>query len=385
MALEEPFRLFFPIGVAVSVLGVGLWPLYHAGVIENYPGFSHARLMSAGFFGAFIIGFLSTAVPRMLSAPNLKPPEVLILAGFHLITCVFYAFGKLPYGDGSFLVTLLLLRLFLFKRFSKRQDMPPPGIILAMAGYSMAIGGCIIFLLNSVFGLGFNFHRIAQLFLYEGFILCPILGVAPFIFPGFGAGLPNRHNFPESRSPVSAWRSKAWIAGVVALLLVASYFIEGLGWVRIGSGLRLAVVIIYIIIEIPIRFPVKSSGSLARLLQTGMLCLAAWLIAVLIWPGYRVALDHLLFIGGFSLIIIGVASRVVLGHSGQGHRLRSRVISVWIILFLLLTAMVSRITADFLPEIRASHLDYAAIGWFLGIGLWAWAILPGVRKPDLDD
>ena len=85
------------------------------------------------------------------------------------------------------------------------------------------------------------------------------------------------------------------------------------------------------------------------------------------------------------MIIIGVASRVILGHSGQGRRLRSRMPVVWIILILLFTGMVSRVTAGFMPELRTSHLDYAAIGWILGIGLWAWAILPAVRIPDLEE
>ena len=76
MALQEPFRIFFPIGVAVALLGVALWPLFHWQIINFYPGFIHARLMSVGFFGAFIIGFLTTAVPRFLSAPKLKDKEV---------------------------------------------------------------------------------------------------------------------------------------------------------------------------------------------------------------------------------------------------------------------------------------------------------------------
>lgn len=383
LALEEPFRWFFPMGVGMAILGVGLWPLYHFGIWENYPGFSHARLMSAGFFGAFIIGFLGTAVPRMLTAPKLRPLEVVLLAGFHLLACLFYGFGWLAYGDGAFLVTLLLLRIFLFKRFSKREDMPPPGIVLAMAGYSMAMGACVIFLLNSVFGLGFALHRVAQLFLYEGFVLCPILGIAPFIFPGFG-GLPNRHNFPECRSPNAAWRAKAWLAGVIALAIVISYFLEGLGLPWMGGGLRLAAVVYYLIREAPIGFPRKTSGTLARLLQMGLFCLAAWLVAVLVWPAYRVALDHLLFIGGFSLIVVGVASRVMLGHSGQGHRLRSRIPVAWVILILLLLGMASRITADFMPEVRTAHLNYAAAGWILGVGLWAWTILSAVRTPDVE-
>ena len=287
----------------------------------------------------------------------------------------------LVYGDAAFLLTLVYLRILLFKRFKKRKDMPPPGIILAMGGFSMALGACVIFLLNDFFGIGLTLHRVAQLFLYEGFILCPILGIAPFIFPGFGS-LPNRQDFPQSRAPNAAWRAKAWLAGLVALTIALSYLLEGFGWGWVGSCVRLAAVVYYLIMEIPLRFSSKTSGSLARLLQAGMLSLTIWLILTVFLPAYRVTWDHLLFIGAFSLIVIGVASRVILGHSGQGHRLRQRMPLAWIILFLILLAVASRITADLLPQERISHLDYAAIAWIFGLGLWASTILPAVAIPD---
>lgn len=36
---EEPFRVFFPIGALLAVLGVALWPLYYAGALVEYPRF----------------------------------------------------------------------------------------------------------------------------------------------------------------------------------------------------------------------------------------------------------------------------------------------------------------------------------------------------------
>jgi uncharacterized protein involved in response to NO len=58
---EEPFRLFFPIGLLLGIVGVALWPLYYAGFATTYPGTMHARLMVEGFMASFIIGFLGTA------------------------------------------------------------------------------------------------------------------------------------------------------------------------------------------------------------------------------------------------------------------------------------------------------------------------------------
>ena len=38
---EEPFRIFFPIGALLAVLGVSLWPLYYSGAFAEYPCFVH--------------------------------------------------------------------------------------------------------------------------------------------------------------------------------------------------------------------------------------------------------------------------------------------------------------------------------------------------------
>jgi len=49
--------------VLAGILGVALWPLHFANVLELYPGLGHARIMTYGLFGAFLFGFLGTATP----------------------------------------------------------------------------------------------------------------------------------------------------------------------------------------------------------------------------------------------------------------------------------------------------------------------------------
>ena len=62
---SEPFRLFFPLGILAAVAGVMMWPLLYAGHLGFYPGEAHARVMIEGFMGAFVLGFLGTAFPRL--------------------------------------------------------------------------------------------------------------------------------------------------------------------------------------------------------------------------------------------------------------------------------------------------------------------------------
>ena len=80
---REPFRIFFPMGVIAGIIGVALWPLHFANVLELYPGLGHARIMAYGLFGAFIFSFLGTAMPRMLSAQPLHAFQVMPLVGVH--------------------------------------------------------------------------------------------------------------------------------------------------------------------------------------------------------------------------------------------------------------------------------------------------------------
>src|SRR5947208_1722517 len=96
---REPFRIFFPLGVLAGIIGVSLWPLYFTHVPDFYPGLGHARIMACGLFGAFIFGFLGTAMPRMLSAKPLHVFQVLLLVLLHAAMVTSFAFGNIFVGD----------------------------------------------------------------------------------------------------------------------------------------------------------------------------------------------------------------------------------------------------------------------------------------------
>src|SRR6266516_2678 len=60
----DPYRIFFPLGILLGVMGVSIWPLYYFGITEGYSGRAHAFVQTDGFLYAFIAGFLLTAIPR---------------------------------------------------------------------------------------------------------------------------------------------------------------------------------------------------------------------------------------------------------------------------------------------------------------------------------
>ena len=64
--------------------------------------------------------------------------------------------------------------------------------------------------------------------------------------------------------------------------------------------------------------------------QLALLALVVGLIFPIFWPGQRIAGLHVVFLGGFSLITFTVATRVVLGHSGNEALFETRLPSLQI-------------------------------------------------------
>src|ERR1043165_5233106 len=140
----EPFRVFFPEGVLAGIIGVGLWPLYFTGATSFYPGLAHARIMVDGLFGGFILGFLGTALPRMLSVPPLGAPAVFVLLGLHLAMVISFAAQNLVLGDMLFLLLLGTFICLLAFRAAHRKDTPPPGFILVGLALVSALLGSVL-------------------------------------------------------------------------------------------------------------------------------------------------------------------------------------------------------------------------------------------------
>jgi len=61
---REPFRIFFPLGIALAWIGIGHWVAYAAGWIGTYSCTAHGLVQIQGFLLAFALGFLLTAIPR---------------------------------------------------------------------------------------------------------------------------------------------------------------------------------------------------------------------------------------------------------------------------------------------------------------------------------
>jgi len=141
-----------------------------------------------------------------------------------------------------------------------------------------------------------------------------------------------------------------------------------------GFLLRAGVAAAYLLTEIRWRrAPGDSSrGSLATGLHWALGTGLAGLAAAGFFYDHHVALEHLLYIGGFGLLILVVASRVRFGHSGELSGFARRSWTARVIIFLAFVAAATRTSAGFWPDITVSHYKYAA--WSSGLAAALWLV-----------
>jgi uncharacterized protein involved in response to NO len=365
----EPFRVFFVLGVLWSMAGVLLWPLWHLGRLTFYPGLVHARLMIECFGGAFVAGFLGTAGPGMVSAPKLRGWEFLAMVA-SLMGCGSAHLGlAMRLGDSCFLLLLGLLSASLILRWRRfLSESPPPQMVLAIMGLLCGMAGSVIWLRPDWMSSPAAF-RMAGLLVHEGFLLLPVLGVGSFFVPRVLGG-----QFGEPKG-VSARRWSLARAVAVAAAVVGSFAWEACGHAGSSAWLRAAAAGAYLLSEVPWRPPpgAEAPGTLSRGLFWALGCGWTGIVMAGSFPAWRIGLSHLLYIGGFGLLMLIIASRVLCGHSGQLNAFSHRGWIPRLLVAAAILAATTRASADVWPKITRSHHLYAAILWSLLAILWlAW-------------
>jgi uncharacterized protein involved in response to NO len=375
---EEPFRIFFPAGALLGVVGVSLWVLFYFGAGIPYPNVAHARLMIEGFMASFIFGFLGTAGPRITSAPHFSLCEVATIFTLDLLAAGAHTGGAHRLGDICFAICLLFFARSLAKRFRQRKDSPPPNFVLVALGLVSGLAGATLlaFSEDARYLPGYQF---GDALLNECFVLLPVLGVAPFFIARL-LDLPMAE-LPESRAFPSGWKRQAAFAGLVGIAIIASFWIDILNLPRVGGWIRVAAITSYI----TMRLPFRGRTFLANSLRAAIMSILAGFTVIALLPIYRVGALHIVFITGFNFIAFTVAVRVVFGHSGNLQRLQK---PLWFFIATtarLFLATISRFSADFAPRTRVAHLLGAAIFWLLAVLVWIPNVIPKVAKLDPND
>jgi len=381
-ARGEPYRILFPLGAALGLVGVMLWPAFVMGWLPFYPGIIHARIMVQGFVFCFMAGFLGSALPHMLEVKGMSLPQTILVAVLILLVILLHLIGFSPAADAGFALIIVLLLALNLRRWPLRQDLPPPGFALAACGLISGFAGAIIVAIQPVITLSPWTYLFGKNLLHQAFILFPVLGVGAYLLPRM-AGLPNRHLIPKSSTLSPAWIRRALFMVACGMILLISFAIEAAGHFRPAYTLRALIVIFCLLSEVPLFRVRRIQGSIPWALIISVISIMTGLVCIAVWPAWQKAMIHIVFISGYGLLILNIAARVILGHSGHTELIYARSTTVKWIIGLVLLAMATRVSADLLPRMQLSHYAYASITWAIVTLLWLIKFSPLLAKKDV--
>ncbi|MFT3764118.1 MAG: NnrS family protein [Minicystis sp.] len=367
----EPYRVFFPLAVALGAAGVAPWLLLGAGATSRYLGVFHALTQMESFMLALAAGFLLTAVPKRTRSAPASGIEIAALA---LLLPAIPAAAFLDHyaaAQIAYIGALLVLAQFAVRRLAGglAGRRPPASFALVPVGILAGITGAAMSLATTIPGAP-AWLGAGRAFVLEGVFLCLVLGVGAFFF-GLalrGEAAPDVPSSTRGRATMAAHA----LAGVAIL---AGLLVEQLGAPRVGLLLRAAVVLAVFGAAGAFRYPSRP-GLNRRLVWLAGLAVPAGLVTAAIFPEHRIAAMHLLYVGGFGLMGLTVAAHVALGHGGFTADQEGRPGAVVAFGVLFLAAAVLRASAGLVPAAYLAWLGAAAAFWLAGACVWAAYLIP---------
>ncbi len=343
---REPMRLFFAWGLALSVAGVLLWPLFLSGWLKFLPGVLHARLMILGFGGSCLMGWAGTAGRRAMGHGPLGGMATGLLLVLHAMAMLTFARLQDETGCWLMVAALGLLVVLMLSGWVRRTKPVPAAWPLVLAGILCGMAGCVLSALNLDMQNAFLF-RFTRLLMNEAFLLLPLLGSS-------GCGLVSWVPSPEG---------KTWQALLAGLLIVGALAVEATRHISLGAGLRFCLITAWWAWEAPGLWRVKAPGTSAWMVKLGLGFATAAPLVLACDPAHLIAMEHILFITGFGLTILGGLVSAARQTDEVSKPLRW---AAW----LAVLGMSTRVSADFSVKIQNSHYIYAALTWVIIVVIW---------------
>jgi uncharacterized protein involved in response to NO len=366
----DPYRIFFPLGVLLGLAGVSTWPLYAFGVTAGYSGRAHALVQTNGFLLAFVAGFLLTAVPRFTGTETPSRPTQICLAAILIVSAAASELQAFGIATAAALLAHALMLALVARRFVHRRQPPPPTFVLIGLGLA---SGALAAVLNC--GVAWEilpafWDLLGKRLVTEGMMLLLVLGVGGFLGQRLLGVSPVA--LPPGR------QERLWAAAGSAILisLIAEYGV-GLEWM---AFVRAAVVtaVIFGTLHIWRRPAIRSTLSWCVWTAEWLTVVSVWLVAAA--PRYRADFLHVLFIGGFSLLIFAVGTRVTLSHGSHDLGAERRSWPLRLGLAMGLIALLARAGAPFAQATYFDHLAFAALFWMGGTICWGAYITTMIRR-----
>lgn len=373
---NEPFRIFFPLGVLFAWIGVGHWLTYAMGVTGTYSCRFHGLVQMQAFMMAFATGFLLTAVPRRTQTPAVTRTEMAALATALVVSTVGAIADRWVISEIAYAGLFVLLGQFALRRFIGRAAgrRPPAAFVMVPIAALQGFAGAVLIAAAEFYGVPVWTSSLGRLMVEQGVFLCLTIGIGGLILPIMGGALPP----PDlGSSPREAWKALAYACAGATIF--ASLVLEQAGFERGGPILRAMVVALGLGFGGGAWRAPGKTGLHRRLVWLATWLMPVGLIVSALWPDYRVPALHILFIGGFSLMAFGVATHVALGHLNMAQLGLGRPPVVIILGAAFIVALLARLAAD-ASNTYFIHLGWAAAVWILGSAVWLGFFAPKLLR-----
>ena len=374
------FRPFFLLASLLAAAAIPLWLLIYQGVLEpvSYlsPTVWHAHEMLFGFVIAVIAGFLLTAASnwtgrRTATGVGLGALVVLWLAGRLLVA----AGNALPPWlvitiDVAFLPALAFVLAIPLLATGNRRNIVFPVILLVLGMINLLIH------LAGIGAIDWDPSRGLRIAIDLILLIIGVLGGR--VIPSF-----TKNAIPHARvNPCP----KASVLALVSLATLAAAEIAASNVVVTGS-IALAAGVINAL-------RMRGWGSLATLRHPILWILHVgygWLAIGLILRGVSeltnvIPLDagiHALTLGAIGSMVIGMMSRVALGHTGRSIIPAPLIVAAyWLVNAAALLRVVFALAAN--DEIRVASLIGSGALWSLAFLFFAIVYLPILSRPRAD-
>jgi len=381
---NEPYRIFFPLGVMAGVIGASHWLFYALGWAERYSGFFHSSIQMKCYMMCFVVGFLMTAIPRFASAPTATGKEVSIFILLIFINISFLFRENWIGSETVFIFYLLFLARFIVVRFiNKKGNASPPtefvwigiGILHGLIGSSLVLLGQ--FSIGPVW-----LAKAGKAMGEQGFLLSVVVGVGGFLAPRLmgNFSLIKPEEIRRMASDKIARRNRILIHVAAGLILFVSFWLEGINWMRTAYFIRALVVTAELMLTRVLPRPPVVKTLFSWLLWSSMLLVLIGSWAAGLFIPYRIGMLHIVFIGGYALMTFTVGTMVILSHGGEAPKLQRPLFILRFIGFGVLFALLLRILSNFLTSDYFTWLGAAASVWLVVGVSWLCYAAPKIVK-----
>lgn len=380
--LAFPFRPFFLLTGVYGVVIVIAWVSYLFGGVPLPLGWSsvhwHSHEMLFGLVAAAIAGFLLTAMCNWTGAQPLRNRGLLALISIWIAgrvamwTASWWPDGVVAAVDLLFLPVMAIYVSRILLRHGNKRNLVLAGILLllGLANLMMHIGFITGHTSWLMLGQSMALNLITLMMVVIGGRIIPLFTVNWLRNHGYqtkavkSPGIADRTALIATALliPADFVSAAPQLAGVVALVAAVAHILRLAGW----SGWK------------------TGREPLLWILHLGY----AWIILALLLKGAAAfnlvaptAWQHALGTGAMGTLILGVMTRVALGHTGRPLSLPAFGTVIYIAITL---AAVTRVSAALqLLDYRLGLL-LAAVGWCLAFAAFVIIYWPILSRPRAD-